>query len=223
LLDAAPQLCAYAPIDISPDALQPAAKAIRRDYPKLHVVPVTGDFTQSMTLPAEIEGAPRVGFFPGSTIGNFSRSGAEAFLSSAKALLGDGSRFIIGVDLVKEEEVLVAAYDDAQGVTRDFNLNLLKRINRDLGGDFDLGAFTHKAVWNRQESRMEAHLIAEHAQTVTVAGRPFRFAAGESIHTENSYKYEPEAFVAVAEAVGWRVKAEWISPPPRFAIFLLKA
>ena len=223
LLDAAPQLSAYAPIDISPDALIPAAQTLRQAYPTLKIVPVTGDFTGPMTLPAEIEGAPRVGFFPGSTIGNFSRDGAEAFLRSAKMLLGAGSRFIIGVDLVKAEAVLVAAYDDAQGVTRDFNLNLLKRINRELGGDFDLGVFTHRASWNAVESRMEAHLIANRAQTVTVAGRPFRFAAGEGVHTENSYKYEPDVFVAVAEKAGWRVEAEWISPPPRFAVFLLKA
>ncbi len=223
LLDAAPQLSAYAPIDISPNALIPAAQTIRQSYPTLKVVPVTGDFTRPMTLPAEIEGAPRVGFFPGSTIGNFSQDGAEAFLRSARMLLGEGSRFIIGVDLVKEAEVLVAAYDDARGVTRDFNLNLLTRINRELGGDFDLCAFTHKAVWNAEESRMEAHLISDRAQTVTLGGRTFRFAAGEGVHTENSFKYEPEVFAAVAERAGWTVEADWISPPPRFAVFLLKA
>jgi dimethylhistidine N-methyltransferase len=223
LLDAAPQLSAYAPIDISPDALEPAAASIERAYPKLTVTPVAADFTRPTALPAAIARAPKVGFFPGSTIGNFSSEGARSFLVSARAMLGPGARFIIGVDLVKEEEVLVAAYDDAEGVTRAFNLNLLTRINRELDGDFDLDAFTHRAVWNRQESRMEAHLVSQKAQTVTVAGRAFRFALGESIHTENSYKYEPEAFQALAEEAGWTVEARWISPPPRFAVFLLKA
>ena len=223
LLDAAPHLFAYAPIDISPDALNPAAQAIKRAYPHLKVVPVTGDFTHATALPAEIEDAPKVGFFPGSTIGNFSNEGAHNFLLSARAMLGQGARFIIGVDLVKEEETLVAAYDDAKGVTRAFNLNLLTRINRELGGDFNLEAFTHCAVWNLEESRMEAHLVSDKAQTVTVAGRPFRFAPGESIHTENSYKYQPEMFEKMAADAGWIVEAQWTSPPPRFSIFLLKA
>jgi dimethylhistidine N-methyltransferase len=200
LLDAAPQLSAYAPVDISPDALGPASAALRRDSPDLNIVPVVGDFTRPIVLPAEIAGAPRVGFFPGSTIGNFSRTGAEDFLRSAKTLLGPGSRFIVGVDLVKDERTLVAAYDDAKGVTRAFNLNLLTRINRELGGDFDLSA-----------------------QTVMVAGRLFRFAEGEILHTENSYKYEPEIFKAIARSAGWTVEEIWISPPPQFAIFLLKA
>ena len=223
LLDAAPQLFAYAPIDISPDALEPAALSIERAYPHLKVVPVTGDFTHPTALPLVIDRAPKVGFFPGSTIGNFSNDGARSFLVSARTMLGPGARFIVGVDLVKEEEVLVAAYDDAAGVTRAFNLNLLTRINRELGGDFDLQAFTHRAVWNRTESRMEAHLVSEKAQMVTVAGLQFRFASGESIHTENSYKYEPEVFQALAEDAGWAVEAQWTSPPPRFAVFLLKA
>jgi dimethylhistidine N-methyltransferase len=223
LLDAAPQLFAYAPIDISPDALKPAALSISRAYPHLKVVPVTGDFTHPTALPPVIDGAPKVGFFPGSTIGNFSHDGARSFLVSARTLLGQNSHFIVGVDLVKAEEVLVAAYDDAAGVTRAFNLNLLTRINRELGGDFDLHAFTHRAIWNREERRMEAHLISTRAQTVTVAGRPFRFAPGESIHTENSYKYEPKVFQALAEDAGWTVEAQWTSPPPRFAVFLLSA
>jgi dimethylhistidine N-methyltransferase len=223
LLDAAPQLSAYAPVDISPDALGPASAALRRDYPDLNIVPVVGDFTRPIVLPAEIAGAPRVGFFPGSTIGNFSRTGAEDFLRSAKTLLGPGSRFIVGVDLVKDERTLVAAYDDAKGVTRAFNLNLLTRINRELGGDFDLSAFTHRAVWHPDEGRMEAHLVSDRAQTVMVAGRLFRFAEGEILHTENSYKYEPEIFKAIARSAGWTVEEIWISPPPQFAIFLLKA
>ncbi len=223
LLDAAPQLYAYAPIDISPDALTPAARLIEQAYPHLEVVPVTGDFTHPTTLPPVIDDAPKVGFFPGSTIGNFSYEGARSFLVSARTMLGSGARFIIGVDLVKAAEVLVAAYDDSEGVTRAFNLNLLTRINRELGGNFDLSAFTHRAVWNPKESRMEAHLVSDKAQVVTVAGRSFRFDAGESIHTENSYKYEPEVFRALAQEAGWAVEAEWISPPPRFAVFLLAA
>jgi dimethylhistidine N-methyltransferase len=222
LLDAAPKLAAYAPIDISADAVEPAAAAIASDYAALRVVPVVGDFTRPMTLPVAIEPMPKVGFFPGSTIGNFSHEDAEQFLRTAKMLLGEGSRFIVGVDLVKDKDVLIAAYDDAKGVTRDFNLNLLVRINRELGGDFDLTAFSHRAIWNEAESRIEMHLVSRKSQSVTVAGRVFNFAAGETIHTENSHKYRPEAFAALAAVAGWRVEEQWISPSPSFGVFLFK-
>jgi dimethylhistidine N-methyltransferase len=200
LLDAATSLAAYAPIDISTDALIPAAQAVAAAYPHLKVVPVIGDFTQPLAIPGAISALPRVGFFPGSTIGNFSRPEAVSFLKAAKAGLGAGARFVVGVDLVKEPEILVAAYDDAQGVTSAFNKNLLVRINRELCGTFDLEAFSHRAIWNAQGGRIEMHLVSKKAQTVSVAGRSFRFAAGETIHTENSHKYEPGARAAL-----WRL------------------
>ena len=136
--------------------------------------------------------------------------------------MGEGAQFIVGADLVKAEEVLIAAYDDARGVTADFNLNLLKRINRELDGDIDLSGFSHRAVWNARESRMEMHLVSNVAQSFHAAGRPFQMAAGETIHTENSYKYTEESFETIAGQAGWRIGARWISPDPAFAVFLLQ-
>ena len=222
VLDAAPQVGAYIPMDISEDALEPAAAAIRWAYPNLAVAPLVGDFTQPIHLPPEANGRPRTGFFPGSTIGNFTPTDAIAFLKTARRLLGEGAQFIVGADLVKAEDILVAAYDDARGVTADFNLNLLKRINRELDGDIDLSSFSHRAVWNARESRMEMHLVSKIAQSFHAAGRPFSMAAGETIHTENSYKYTEESFETIASQAGWRIGARWISPDPAFAVFLLQ-
>jgi dimethylhistidine N-methyltransferase len=222
VLDAAPQVDVYIPMDISEDALEPAAEAIRWAYPALTVAPLVGDFTRPIHLPPQANGRPRTGFFPGSTIGNFTPPDAVAFLKTARRLLGEGAQFIVGADLVKEEAVLVAAYDDARGVTADFNLNLLKRINRELEGDIDLAGFAHRAVWNAAESRMEMHLVSKTAQTFHAAGRAFSMAAGETIHTENSYKYTQESFEAIAGQAGWRIGARWISPDPAFAVFLLQ-
>jgi len=222
VLDAAPQLEVYIPMDISEDALEPAAAAIRWAYPNLTVAPLVGDFTQPIHLPPEANGRPRTGFFPGSTIGNFTPKDAVAFLKTARRLLGEGAQFIVGADLVKAEPVLVAAYDDARGVTADFNLNLLKRINRELDGDIDMSTFSHRAVWNAAESRMEMHLVSKVGQTFHAAGRSFSMAAGETLHTENSYKYTDESFAAIAAEAGWRIGARWISPDPAFAVFLLQ-
>ncbi len=222
LLDASPHLYAYAPMDISAHALDAAAAAIRRDYPQILVEPVLGDFTKPLALPRALRSRPKVGFFPGSTIGNFDHEAARAFLAGARALLGPGALFVVGVDLVKPEPVLLAAYDDAAGVTRDFNRNLLVRINRELGGDFDVSAFEHQAVWNPVESRMEMHLRALRPTAARIGGETFAFAAGETIHTENSYKYRVEAFETLAQSAGWTVDQCWISPAPTFAIFVLK-
>jgi dimethylhistidine N-methyltransferase len=222
VLDAAPQIAVYIPMDISDDALAPAAVAIRADFPKIEVAPLVGDFTQPIDLPRAASGRPRTGFFPGSTIGNFPPDDAVAFLRAARRLLGAGSQFIVGADLVKDEAVLVAAYDDAQGVTADFNLNLLARINRELDGDIDLAAFQHRAVWNAVESRMEMHLVSETDQVLHVAGHAIAIAAGETIHTENSYKFTVVGFAALAERAGWRVGDQWINPDPGFAVFLLR-
>lgn len=223
LLDAAPQLAAYSPIDISPAALAEAAAAIGRDYPQLVVAPLADDFTTALELPAAIRDRPVVGFFPGSTIGNFTPTDARDFLASARHLLGEGAQFLVGIDLVKAESDLVAAYDDALGVTAAFNKNLLVRINRELGGDFDLGAFVHRARWNAQESRIEMHLESLRPQTVRVGGNVYRFAAGETLHTENSYKFTIEGFEALAAGSGWRLERTWIAPRAAFAVVSLRA
>ncbi|WP_293678223.1 ergothioneine biosynthesis protein EgtB [uncultured Phenylobacterium sp.] len=223
VLDAAPQLAVYAPIDISASALEGAASAIRADYPDLTVAPLRDDFTNALRLPPETQGRPVVGFFPGSTIGNFTPHEARAFLVGARRLLGEGSAFLVGMDLVKDEATLVAAYDDAQGVTAAFNKNLLARINRELGGDFDLTAFAHRAVWNAADSRIEMHLVSLKHQTVHVAGRAFQFAMGETLHTENSHKFTLEGMAALAASAGWRVEREWASAQPAFGMVLLRA
>ncbi|MDP3853483.1 ergothioneine biosynthesis protein EgtB [Phenylobacterium sp.] len=223
LLDAAPQTGAYVPIDISPSALDAAAQAIGHDYSRLAVIPLVDDFTTALDLPADVGERPRVGFFPGSTIGNFQPHEVVAFLAAARHLLGEGAGFLVGIDLVKDAATLVAAYDDAQGVTAAFNLNLLARINRELDGDFDLAAFQHSAVWNAEESRMEMHLVSLRDQTVRAAGATFGFAAGETIHTENSYKFTVEGFASLAEQAGWKLERRWESPAPSFAVVLLRA
>ena len=199
LLDAAPQIAAYVPVDISAEFLAQEAAAVRRDLPKVAVLPVAADFTRDFDLPAQIRNRPRVGFFPGSTIGNFEPQDAAEFLRQAGRILGSGATMIVGVDRIKDEAVLNAAYDDAAGVTAQFNLNILRRMNRELGGDFDLAAFRHRAFYNAADHRIEMHLESLKPQTVTVAGRSFTFAKGETIHTENSYKYTVESFRALAE------------------------
>ena len=223
LLDAAPQLGVYVPIDISQSALDAAAASIARDYPSLRVAPLVDDFTTALALPSETEGLPRVGFFPGSTIGNFKPDEVVAFLAGAKRLLGPEAGFLVGLDLAKDEATLVAAYDDAQGVTAAFNLNVLRRINRELDGDFDLTAFEHRAIWNAVESRVEMHLVSRKDQIVGVAGHSFAFTAGETIHTENSYKFTVAGFEKLAGQAGWKLERCWESPAPSFAMVLLRA
>jgi dimethylhistidine N-methyltransferase len=223
LLDAAPQLSAYAPIDISAAALAQAEAALRRDYPTLQIAPLAEDFTRALERPQAVRDRPAVGFFPGSTIGNFTPQEARGFLRAARRLLGDGAGFLVGLDLVKAESMLVNAYDDDLGVTAAFNKNLLVRMNRELGGDFDLDAFAHRARWNAGESRIEMHLESLRDQAVQVAGRSFRFAAGETLHTENSYKFTVEGFAELARSAGWRLRREWASAHPAFAVVLLRA
>jgi len=223
LLDAAPQIAVYAPLDISADALAASAVSISTDYPNLEVAPVACDFTQAVRLPRLTARRPLVGFFPGSTIGNLDRDEAGDFLAATRALLGDDAWMIVGVDLAKPLDTLLAAYDDSQGVTAAFNCNLLVRANRELGADFDLTAFDHEARWNAAQSRIEMHLVSRRDQSVSVGGRLFHFAAGETLHTENSYKHTIQGFTALAEASGWRVADQWVSPAPEFAIFALSA
>lgn len=221
VLDAAPDLAAYVPIDISPTALEDAAARLRQAYPALRVMPLVGDFEHMGVLPAEAGQGRRVGFFPGSTIGNLTPEAAETLLRDARDMLGPDSLFILGVDLIKEPSVLVPAYDDAQGVTARFNLNVLARANRDLGTDFDLDAFAHRAVWNEAEARMEMHLQALRPMTVRLGKLVFRFAQGETIHTESSRKFDEARVRALAEAAGWRVEAFEVSDAPRVALALL--
>lgn len=222
LLGAAPQISAYVPVDISAEFLAREAGALRRDVSNIAILPVAADFTRDFDLPAQIRARPRVGFFPGSTIGNFEPEDAAEFLRQAARILGHGSTMIIGIDLIKDEAVLNAAYDDAAGVTAKFNLNILARMNRELGGNFDLPAFRHRAFYNAEGHRIEMHLESLKDQTVTVAGRTFDFAKGETIHTENSYKYTVESFRALAESAGWRPVATWTDENALFSIHALK-
>ncbi len=222
LLDAAPSLAAYVPIDISPDALSEAAERIGTAYPHLEVVPFVGDFLNLDELP-ELGRGRRIGFFPGSTIGNLDRDQAIQFLKAARDRLAPGALFILGVDLVKDPAVLVAAYDDAQGVTAAFNMNVLVRANREVGTNFDLDGFEHLALWNGEQSRMEMHLRATRDQRVSVGDRVFAFAAGETIHTESSRKFTPETIAAMAEASGWTLVSFDQGPDPSVALAVFSA
>ncbi len=222
LLGAMPDVACYCPIDVSADFLAAEAAQLRADRPDLEVVPVVADFTRDVVLPAEVTARPLVGFFPGSTIGNFEPDTAAWLLGRFADLLGPGSGLVIGVDLVKNASVLEAAYDDAAGVTARFNLNLLARANRELGADFDLSGFAHRALFNLDRSRIEMHLVSRHPQTVRIAGAVFSFAEGETIHTENSYKYTPAAFEALAGTAGWTPTARFTDPDGMFAVFALR-
>jgi dimethylhistidine N-methyltransferase len=222
LVDAAPQVAAYVPVDISGEFLAHEAASVRRDVPGIAVLPVVADFTRDFDLPPQIRSRPRVGFFPGSTIGNFEPEDAAEFLRQAGRILGAGATMIVGVDRIKDEAVLNAAYDDAAGVTAQFNLNILRRMNRELGGSFDLAAFRHRAFYNVPAHRIEMHLESLKPQTVSVAGRSFEFRLGETIHTENSYKYTVESFRALAQSAGWRAVACWTDANDWFAVHALK-
>lgn len=222
LLNAAPAVTAYVPVDISSEMLLQEAAELRRDYPRLTVLPVAADFTKPFKLPRGIASRPHVGFFPGSTIGNFEPHAAAAFLSHAAAMLGARSTLIIGFDLVKNASILNAAYNDAAHVTARFNLNVLTRINRELGANFDLGTFCHQAFYNSERRRIEMHLASRKRQKVRVAGRSFEFRAGETIHTENSYKYTLESFSAMARGSGWAPVGAWTDPNGYFSVQALK-
>ena len=215
------RLGAYVPVDISGDFLKAQADALRKDFPALGVYPVTADFTTSFALPNAIGAMAKVGFFPGSTLGNFEPHEACAFLRSARDILGQGARMVIGVDLEKDERVLYKAYNDAAGVTARFNLNILNRINRELGGNFDTSAFTHRAIYNRDRHRIEMYLISRKAQTARVLGHSFSFRPGETIHTESSYKYSLERFSALARGSGWTVLESWTDEASMFSVHAL--
>lgn len=223
VLDAAPDLAAYVPIDISADALDLAARRIAEAYPSLKIAPLVGDFLHLGALPAGIGSGRRIGFFPGSTIGNLERDEAVAFLKAARGLLGEDALFVLGVDLAKDPAILVAAYDDSAGVTAAFNRNLLVRANRELDAGFDVDAFVHRAVWNAAASRMEMHLEATREMVVEIGDRRFAFARGETIHTESSRKYSEASVQELAEASGWRMTGFETGPAPSVALALLEA
>jgi len=210
------------PLDISESALLDAAIRIRADYPGLRVQPLLGDFEHLSPLPDDLPHGRRIGFFPGSTIGTLEPDEAVRFLASARRMLGEGALFILGVDLVKDPAILVAAYDDSQGVTAAFNLNLLVRANAELDADFDLDAFAHRAVWNPDQSRMEMHLQATRQTAAHVGEARFNFMAGETLHTENSRKFTRESVEALAKESGWSMAGFEVSPEPRVALALLR-
>lgn len=215
-------LQAYVPVDVAAPELEALRVRLRRQLPWLAVHPVARDFMQPIALPASVAGLARLGFFPGSTIGNLDPAGAIGFLRSARRTLGGGARFLVGADLRKDPAVLLPAYDDPAGVTAAFNMNLLVRLNREAAAEFDLARFEHRTVWNDADSRIEMHLVSRCEQTVRVAGEAICFRAGETIHTENSYKHTPEAFLELAQAAGWGCREIWTDPKQWFALYLLE-
>jgi dimethylhistidine N-methyltransferase len=218
LLAATPAIVAYVPVDICGDILEQEAIDLRKEFPQLNIVPVATDFTKPFDLPVDEVPASRMGFFPGSTIGNFEPHEAAAFLRHAAAILGPGAIFIVGIDLAKDSRILNAAYNDAAGITEAFNLNLLVRINRELNGGFDLDSFEHHAFYNRERHRIEMHLASSKRQKVKVAGETIDFRAGETIHTENSYKYSIDSFSALARGTGWTPLNAWTDPDSYFCV-----
>jgi L-histidine Nalpha-methyltransferase len=214
---------AYVPVDISGDYLEQSAADLQQRLPWLRVIPVVADFARPFSLPPEIASLPKIGFFPGSTIGNFVPWSATDLLRQFRALLGPRSQLLIGIDRVKPVERLIAAYDEPEGITAQFNLNLLKRINRELGGDIPLDAFRHEARWNDILSRVEMHLVAIRDVDFSIDGHHFRFPSGSSIHTENSHKYGARGSRVLLLAGGWTPIEEWSDAAEDFAEILAVA
>ena len=214
---------AYVPVDISGDFLDGSAADLRSRFPGLPIHAVAADFARPFALPAEIEPLPKLGFFPGSTIGNFVPRTATDLLRHFRELLGTGALLLIGMDTVKPVERLLAAYDEPEGITAAFNRNLLERINRELDGTIPLDAFRHEARWNDILSRIEMHLVATRDLEFTVGERTFSFKAGESIHTENSHKYERRGARLLLLAGGWTPIGEWSDSDEAFSVVLAEA
>ena len=214
---------AYVPVDISGEYLEQSAAELQQRFPRLDVIPVVADFARPFGLPAGIEQLPRLGFFPGSTIGNFVPQSAADLLRQFRDLLGVGAQLLIGMDRVKPVERLIAAYDDPEGVTAEFNFNLLERINRELDGNIPLDAFRHEARWNDMLSRIEMHLVATRDVEFMVSGERFRFREGSSIHTENSHKYGLRGGRMLLLAGGWTPVVEWTDDAGDFALVLAEA
>ena len=223
LLGRLPQLAAYVMIDVSQTALDGAKARLARRFPKLDVRPIVGDFSFPVALPEDLRGRAKTGFFPGSTIGNLTPDEAVRLLRVFRAALAPQGRLIIGADLQKDARRLVLAYNDPAGVTAAFNLNLLARINRELGGDFDLDAFRHEAIYNPRHGRIEMHLVSRTGQNVNIRGQRFCFQPGETIHTENSYKYSIEQFRELARAADWLPRRVWTDADTLFSVHELLA
>lgn len=227
LLDALERPHSFSPIDISPAALHASVATLKRDYPDVEFHPLVADFTASFILPARFS-APaangarrrRMIFFPGSTISNFTPGDAAPFLAGLRRVLDPGDFLFIGVDRVKDARVLQRAYDDARGATARFNLNLLERMRRELDTNIDPRTFRHRAIYDARLHRIEMHLVSIEDQIVSVCGRRISFRRGESIHTENSYKYSPEAFVALADCAGYRVEETYSDEHGLFSLYL---
>ncbi len=222
LLDAARKLKAYVPVDIAGDFLATEAAALRKDYPNLSVLPVAADFMKPFALPDEVADLPKIGFFPGSTIGNFEPHEASAFLRHAGTILGAGAVMVVGVDLIKDETVLNAAYNDASGVTAKFNLNVLRRINRELGGNFKLDAFEHHAFYNRERKRIEMHLASRIRQKVTSRRRrPSISAPARRSIPRTATNTAADSFGALARGAGWTMLSSWTDANGNFAVCAL--
>lgn len=220
VLDALPALNHYVPLDISKEHLEAAANRIAKDYSAIKVVPVVADFTGDISLPKGIDLMPKLLFFPGSTIGNFEVDEARKMLARI-AKMHNVVAFVVGFDLVKDIDKLIKAYDDKEGVTAAFNMNLLTRINRELHADFNLEMFHHEARWNEKLSRIEMHLVSKCDQDVFLLEECIRFKAGETIHTENSHKYTPDKFTAIANQSGWNLQDIWSDNESLFAVAVL--
>jgi L-histidine Nalpha-methyltransferase len=212
----------YVPIDISRRQLRASAQALAADYDWLEVHPVCADYCQALELDFFPDAARRLVFFPGSTLGNFDPDDATLFLENLRALVGEGGSLLISIDLKKEVKRIEAAYDDAAGVTAAFNLNILSRLQRDLDAEINPNGFRHQAFYNREAGRVEMHLISRRSQTVIVDGREFRFDEGETIHTENSYKYSIEEFQGLARRAGYRPLRVWTDPQMLFSVHFLR-
>jgi dimethylhistidine N-methyltransferase len=210
---------AYLPVDIAREHLERSVRDLSRRFPGLRLMPVHADFTAQLRLPDTGDPkARRVVYFPGSTVGNFSPEAAVGLLRKIAYLVGAGGGLLIGFDLDKDESIVWPAYNDRRGITAEFNLNLLARINRELAADFDLSAFTHRAQYVRPKERVEIHLVSEKTQVVHVGGRTFAFGAGESIHTEDSYKYSPDTFSRLTSQAGFSLVRQWLDPRKYFAV-----
>jgi dimethylhistidine N-methyltransferase len=214
---------AYVPLDIAGDFLRASSAALAAKFPALPVYPVEADFMRRVELPGEVAKLPKLGFFPGSTIGNMIARTATDLLRSMRETLGEGALLLIGMDLVKDERVLLAAYDDAAGVTARFNLNLLTRINRELDGDIPVEAFAHEARWNDPFARIEMHLVAREDVRFTVSGETFTMTAGETIHTENSHKFTKRSAQQMLATGGWEPRARWTDADGQFSLLLAEA
>ncbi|WP_028238296.1 L-histidine N(alpha)-methyltransferase [Stutzerimonas azotifigens] len=222
LLLEALQPASYLGIDISEDFLRSSTQRLAADYPWLDVHALCADFCTELHLPRGFDSACPLAFFPGSSIGNFTPTQAQQFLTRLHSLLPPGGGLLVGVDLVKDRAVLEAAYNDAAGVTAAFNLNLLERIRHELDCDIEPSRFVHRAFFNQAQSRIEMHLVSPEPQVVTLEGRRFRFAAGESLHTENSYKYSLDAFAALARSADFDSVAQWTDPDALFSVHYLR-